>query len=83
MRRLSLALLFGGTGVVGMLFVLSIFGIIGAFCWPYTINTWLVFVGKVPKVLWWHGFILGYIPWFGTLSIPAAIVTWVLMLFLV
>ena len=62
-------------------FVLVMSGIIGAFCWPYAINTWLVFAGKAPVVLWWHGFILGCIPGFGQFSIPVAALTWILKLF--
>lgn len=64
------------------LMVLSISGIIGAFCWPYALNTWLVFLGKPAMVLWWHGFLLGYVPWLGQMSIPAAVITWILMLFI-
>ena len=52
-----------GLGV--MIFILlAISGRIGAFCWPYTINTWLVFFDKPPSIVWWHGFLLGYVPFF-------------------
>ena len=54
----------------------------GAVCWPYTINTWLVYVDKAPCVVWWQGFLLGFCPVIGQATIPAAFVTWVLMLFL-
>ena len=55
---------------------------IGMFLWPYTLNTWLEFVGKPAVVVWWHGALLGFAPVLGQLSIPAAIATWILMLFL-
>ena len=72
-----------GMGCGLIICVLSISGIIGAFCWPYTINTWLHYAGKPEVILWWHGFLMGYVPYLGLLSIPGAVVTWILMLFLV
>jgi hypothetical protein len=68
----------GGTISVGLL----ISAIIGAFCWPYAINTWLMFVDKDPVVLWWHGALIGLVPAFGQLSLPVTIITWIAMLFL-
>ncbi len=56
---------------------------IGALVWPYTINAWLVYAGKPPAVLWWHGALLGLVPGLGQFAAPLAILTWVLMLFLV
>ena len=56
---------------------------VGALLWPYTINSWLVFMGKPAVVVWWHGALLGFAPIIGQATIPAAIVTWILMLFLV
>ena len=70
------------TNLIGVIIFLSIFGLIGMFTWPYTINTWLVFMGKDPSVVWWHGFLMGFAPFLGQASIPAMIVTWILMLFL-
>jgi hypothetical protein len=67
--------------IQGFFFIL-ISGIIGAFLWPYSLNSWLLFIGKHAKVLWWHGFILGVIPGFGAMSIPIAVITWIAMLFL-
>lgn len=64
------------------LVILSISGVIGGFCWPYTVNTWLVHTGNDPAIGFWHGFGMGYVPVLGQLSIPAAVVTWVLKLFL-
>lgn len=55
---------------------------LGAVLWPYTINTWLTILGKPPTVEWWHGLILGILPVFSQLTIPAAVVTWVLVLFI-
>jgi hypothetical protein len=68
--------------IVVVLLLLSLSGIVGAFCWPYALNTWLVFFGKSASILWWHGFLLGYVPWIGQASLPAAVITWVLMMFL-
>lgn len=55
---------------------------IGSFLWPYTLNTWLVYFGKDPSIVWWQGGLIGFIPWIGQASIPAAAVTWILMLFI-
>src|SRR5512145_917521 len=74
---------FASLGILGVLLFLSLSGLIGAICWPYALNEWLVFLGKDPKVLWWHGFLMGYIPGLGQASIPVAVITWILMLFLV
>lgn len=71
-----------GLGAAVVVVILSISGIIGAFCWPYTLNSWLVFLGKAPTVLWWHGFLLGYVPYLGQMSILVAVITWILMLLL-
>lgn len=70
-------------GCFGLLIFLTLSGILGAFLWPYSINTWLVFFHKPPTIMWWHGFLLGYLPYFGQIIIPVAVITWVLMLFLV
>jgi hypothetical protein len=65
-----------------LILLFSISGIIGAFCWPYAINSWLLYAGKPPRVLWWHGFLLGYVPGLGQMSVPAAVLTWIVMMFL-
>jgi len=61
-------------------FVFCIFGIIGSFTWPYTINTWVEYVNDTQEtqgnaINAGHGFLIGMVPSFGQLSIPAAIVT--------
>lgn len=72
---------------LGILAVFSIpcviVGIIGGFLWTYVINTWLVYFGYVPCVLFWHGFLLGIIPKVGHLSIVCSIITFIAMLILV
>ncbi len=71
-----------------MKYIFLIFGVllivftIGAVCWPYTINTWLIFFHKAPVITWWEGGLIGFIPGFGQVSLPGAIITWILMLFL-
>jgi len=57
--------------------------VIGALLWPYSINTWLVYFGKAPSIVWWHGALLGFCPGIGQATIPVAVITWILMLFLV
>lgn len=68
--------------VFGMLMIFFVFGLIGALAWPYTLNTWLVFIGKEAAIQWWDGFLLGMFPVIGQFSIPAAAITWILMLFI-
>lgn len=63
--------------------ILTVCVIIGSILWPYTINTWLVFMGKPAVVVWWQGALLGFVPIIGQITIPAAVVTWLLMLVLV
>ena len=63
--------------------VLGIYGIVGGFCFPYTINAWLVYFGKEPIVVFWQGFLLGICPYVGKISLPAAVITFIAMLILV
>lgn len=63
--------------------VFGISAIIGGFCWPYTVNTWLVFFDKEPIMVFWQGAVMGLVPLVGQTSLPVAVITWVLMLFLV
>lgn len=79
--KLGLALF--SLGILPIIIVLSIFGIIGGFCFPYALNSWLVFFGKAPTVVFWQGFLLGIIPYIGQSSIPIAIITFIVMLILV
>ena len=51
-------------------------------CWCYAINTWLVFLGNDAVLKLWQGCLIGLVPAFGQLSIPVAVITWILMLFL-
>ena len=76
------SVLVGGTLLPFILIsiIMGICGIIGGFLWTYVINTWLVFFGKEAIVLFWHGFLLGMIPKLGILSIPCAILTFIVML---
>jgi hypothetical protein len=71
-----------GFGILGVLCLFCSFGIIGIWVWPYALNSWLIYLGKTAKVLWWQGFLLGVFPPLGILGIMVAIVTWVAMLFL-
>ena len=68
--------------LIFVVIILAISAAIGAICWPYTINTWLVFIGKEACVVWWQGALLGFVPYLGQASILAAVITWLLMLFI-
>lgn len=82
MSRNSGGAVVGGMGCGMLLFILAIFALIGALCWPYTINTWLVYAGKAPVIVWWQGSLMGFCPVLGQISIPAAVSTWILMMFI-
>lgn len=53
---------------------------VGSVCWTYTINSWLEFSGKSISIVWWQGALIGLVPIFGQFSLPAAVLTWILML---
>ena len=65
-----------------MLMTCTIFFVIGGFCWEYTINTWLEYNDSVNRIEFWQAGLLGFCPIVGQLSIPAAVITLVLQLFL-
>lgn len=68
----------------GCLIIILLISIItGAFLWPYTINTWLSYFGKPAAIKMWQGALMGFVPFLGQATIPAAFITWILMLFLV
>ena len=73
-----------GGGIVLMLWLgmCVIMGIIGSFLWPYSVNTWLEFLGKDTALSGTQGFFLGMIPGIGWSSIAIAFATFILMLFL-
>ena len=62
-----------------MMGVCFISGIIGVFCWPYAINSFLIYHGKLPVITRWQGFFLGCIPFFGQLGILVAVEIWILV----
>lgn len=76
----------GSLGILGAFCVLCamVIGcfVVGAWLWPYAINTWLVYTNKPPYIEWWMGGLMGLVPGLGQSCIPAAFVTFILMLFL-
>ena len=74
---------YGTGGGCGLLIAVLIIGaIVGSVCWPYTINTWLEFAGRPSAISHLQGAMIGIIPGVGQFSIPAAFITWIIMLFL-
>ncbi len=71
----------GRFGLVFMLIVATFF-VIGTVLWPYTINIWLVYSGKEPVIEWWMGGLMAMVPGFGQTCVPAAIITFIIMLFI-
>jgi hypothetical protein len=68
--------------LAGCLIIVTIGAAIGALCWPYSINSWLNYFGKPSMIVWWQGALLGFVPVLGQASIPIAVITWILMMFL-
>lgn len=68
--------------IMPALIIVLICSVIGGFLWPYTINSWLVVFGKEPAIGFWHGCLLGLCPIIGQITIPIAVITWILMLFI-
>ena len=73
--------LMGGFGFLWVV-IIGIAFAIGALLWPYTINTWLVYCDKPAQIEWWMGGLMGLVPGLGQSCIPAAFITFILMLFL-
>lgn len=65
--------------IIGIWVVLSI---ISGYCWQYSINHWLVFCHKAPTVHLWQGMLIGFVPCLGELSLPVAVLTWIVSLFM-
>jgi len=72
-----------GELLVVIVFFLGIAFGVGAWLNTYTINTWLAYAGKPPDFHWVYGGLLGIIPGFGQICIPAAVLTWIAMMFLI
>ena len=68
--------------LAGWLIGMLIGAAIGAVCFPYAINEWLVFAGKEAQITWWQGALMGFVPYIGHVAIPFAVVTWLLMMFI-
>ena len=81
MAKVNLTSHNGGLVAVVVIFVLLLSAAVGMFCWTYSINQWLAFFGKPPAVEWWQGALLGFVPYVGQASIPIAVATWVISLF--
>ncbi len=71
----------GGMGVFFAILAGIAFAL-GSWLWPYTINSWLVYAEKEPCVEWWMGGLMALVPGVGQGCIPAAFITFILMLFL-
>ncbi|MFW9899763.1 MAG: hypothetical protein ACFFDY_00570 [Candidatus Thorarchaeota archaeon] len=72
----------GLIAIVAVFIYLLIFAPIFGGAWTYSLNTWLVYFEK-PKIgFFWVGYILGAIPGINTASIPTAVITFIVHLFL-
>jgi hypothetical protein len=68
----------------GLIILIALFfvAIVAGFCWSYTINFWLAHAGKTGRIAFWQACLLGFVPYVGQLSIPGAVVTWLISFFL-
>jgi len=69
-------------GIVIILIIFSVSAVVGGFCWPYVVNSWLVYFGKDPVLVYWQGAVIGLVPGLGQFSLPAVVITWIAMLFI-
>ena len=67
---------------VGVLLGLIIVALISGLCWNYSLNHWLVYFDKPQRIAFWQACILGFVPFLGQASIPVAVITWILSLFI-
>ena len=72
-----------GNALLGLLIMGIVGFVVGGFLWTYTINAWLSYAGKETSIVFWQGGLIGFVPYLGHLSIPAAVITWLLLLFLI
>lgn len=56
-------------------------GIVGGFCWTYILNTLLIHFGRIGNVTFLQGFLIGLVPGLGQMSLPMAVITWILTKF--
>ena len=64
-----------------LLTVVVLSTIVGGFLWPYTIESWAIVLNKPVNVEFWQGALIGFCPLIGQVTIPVAVITWILMLF--
>lgn len=69
-----------GIGLMAFLVILIVSAIIGGFLWPYSISTLGHFFGKSVHVSFGKGALLGLCPVIGQLSIPVAVIVWIIHL---
>jgi hypothetical protein len=65
-----------------ILAIIALNAVVGAWLWPYSINTWLEFFGREPAISPIIGILLGFCPLIGKTTVPVAILTWLAMLFI-
>ena len=66
----------------GSLLVVLFMFILGGFLWPYTIHTIGAMLGRDVSISFWVGGLLTLLPWFDRLMVPAAVITWIVSLFI-
>jgi len=68
--------------MIALMVYIVIVGTIGAYLWPYTVNTWLKYAGKKPALSSNMGFVFALVPAVGWVCLPGAVITYIAMLFL-
>lgn len=70
-------------GAIATMIICTLTGIIGGFAIPYSVNSWLEWAGKPEDFKFWHGFLIGLVPRLGLMSIPVAVITFIVGFFMV
>lgn len=71
-----------GIGIFAGLVIIAAIVLVAAGCNYYTINFWLDYAGKDTAFPLWACCVIACVPGIGQLSIPVAIVTFIISLFL-
>lgn len=65
--------------IIGILVALAV---LSGLCWSYSLGSWLTYFHKENHIHFWQCMLLGFVPFLGQASIPFAVITWVLMMFI-
>jgi len=51
--------------------------LVGSLCWTYSVNEVFEMIGSAKTIAWWQGGLIGLVPYLGQVSIPVAVIVWI------